>query len=669
MAISRTSSVIIVSVIIVVSIGSILILTLADVEEITGVDKTEENDEGYNEGYREEERPDDTETIKGGGNTDNTKKLEEIVYCSVRYYNGASMIHETTVGSGSKITTIDFTGNINPLKKFLGWSTDPSGTERIYPSGHSLTVYNNISLYAVISDNIETFYIVTLPEEEEQLSMGYKITADSVLIPEGGKCTLTYTLLIGYADDDLRITVNGSSVGRDGANKVHISNVKENLLVEVSGIRNTRSYSISVPEEQIGYSLTVTSDNVNHGGWYEITYSLKPHFTEVPGNFKVSIKGGKTLSFYQGRATVSDVTSNHTIVVEGVEPTNYKITAGKNTKLMINGVQAQTARFDDVITPVSNSGYEIPLNYGTCVPNTVTINGGGYSVSGDSVFPSVVKIEMGDNISITGQSKKSFFACTNDVLTISYPGGLPSSYKPTVLNLPGVSSKGTGFCFDNDTKLPGIYTITYQGHTAAHEVFHETEGQMIPVPGRNPERTAYSFDRWILTETIVSRNLNILPTWIPLVFTVSFGNNLIVTLNTGSVFLFEGSSSTPNSMQIRADQKFKIETPFELRLPEFYGPDKNAICDKDGWYSAIGDCKFPGITYVVYHGLTSKNSEDYFLVTIGHPYVLATTPTWNNTGYEFTGWELKGVKITTEHINIGDLKYVLIATWKPIIAY
>ena len=613
MAISRTSSVIIVSVIIVVSIGSILILTLADVEEITGVDKTEENDEGYNEGYREEERPDDTETIKGGGNTDNTKKLEEIVYCSVRYYNGASMIHETTVGSGSKTTTIDFTGNINPLKKFLGWSTDPSGTERIYPSGHSLTVYNDISLYAVISDNIETFYIVTLPEEEEQLSMGYKITADSVLIPEGGKCTLTYTLLIGYADDDLRITVNGSSVGRDGANKVHISNVKENLLVEVSGIRNTRSYSISVPEEQIGYSLTVTSDNVNHGGWYEITYSLKPHFTEVPGNFKVSIKGGKTLSFYQGRATVSDVTSNHTIVVEGVEPTNYKITAGKNTKLMINGVQAQTARFDDVITPVSNSGYEIPLNYGTCVPNTVTINGGGYSVSGDSVFPSVVKIEMGDNISITGQSKKSFFACTNDVLTISYPGGLPSSYKPTILNLPGVSSKGTGFCFDNDTKLPGIYTITYQGQTTIYEVFHETEGQRIPVPGKNPERPGCDFSKWNTDETIVKNNINIPALWSLHSFEVKFGSNISYSID--GVPHIE-----PNSFILTVENEIKIKGALGYVLPDGYIPI--SVIEKNGGYYATTATEFRTIYLVEYRDLDSGKNYRYYLAENGFHFII-----------------------------------------------
>jgi|GEM_PF-1239456 len=664
MAINRISSMIIVSVIIVVIIGSILILTVAGGEEIRGADRTEEDDEEF-DGYGEEEIPDNTETVKDGGAPDNTKKMEEIVYYSVRYYNGVSMIHETTVSSGSKTTTIDFTENINPLKKFLGWSTDPSGTERVYPSGHSIAVYNNISLYAVISDNIETFYIVTLPEEEEQLSMGYKITADSVLIPEGGKCTLTYTLLMGYADDNLKITVNGTSVERDGGNKIYISNVKENLLVDVSGIRNTRSYSVSVPEEQIGYSLTVTSDNVNHGGWYEITYSLNPHYTEVPGNFKISIKGGKTLSFYQGRATVSDVTSNHTIIVEGVEPTNYKITAGKNTNLTINGVQAQTARFDDVIIPVPNSGYEIPLNYGTCAPNTVTTKGAGYSVTGDSIFPSVVKIEMGDNISITGQSKRSFFACTNDVLTISYPGGLPSSYKPSILNLSGVSSKGTGFCFDNDTKLPGVYAITYQGYTTVHEVIHETEGQSIPVPGKNPERLGCDFLKWNTNETTVKNNLNISALWSLHSFEVKFGNNISYSID-GVLYL------EPNSFILNVENEIKIKGIAGYVLPNGYIPI--SVIERNGGYYATAATEFKTVYFIEYRDLDSGKNYVYYQVENGIHYIINPVMQQNplfeldfniegHSKDKFLGWTNGSETYTSGSIKITS-NLILFPKWK-----
>jgi len=654
MSISKISSVIIISVIIVVSAGSVLILAAADAEETGEAEKTEE------------ERPDEITITEDERDTDSTEKTDTITSYSVRYYNNGTMVREVTVKSGSKITTIDFTESLNPPKKFLGWSTNPSNTENIYPSGYSLTVNSDISLYAVISEDIRTFYIVTLPPEEDQLSTGYRITAEPTLVPEGGKCTLTYTLLIGYSDDNLVITVNGSPVERDGSNKIHISNIKENLFVAVNGIRNTRSYDVSVPEEQIGYSLIVSSSNINHGGSYEITYSLNPHYTETQGKFKISINGGKALSLYQGHVTVSNVTNNQTITVEGVEPTNYKITAGKNTKLTVNGVQAQTARFNDIVIPVSDNGYDIPSNYGACVPETVVANGGGYSVKGDSVFPSIAKIEMGDNILVAGQSKKSFFVCTEDVIVISYPGGLPSSYRDTILDMPGVSSKGNGFCFSNNTKLPGVYTITYQGHTTVHEVLHETEGLAIPVPGKTPERVGYIFNKWILNETIVSRDLNIIPDWTPLTITASFGINLVLTLDNGSTYLFDDSSMTSNNIQIKANEKFKIETIFELELPDYYGPDKNAIYEKDGWYRAVGDCKFPGVTYVVYHGLTNKDSEDYFSVTIGEPYSVKSKPSWNNPGYEFIGWELKGVKITSGQIEIINSKYLLVATWRPI---
>ena len=651
MSISKISSVIIISVIIVVSAGSVLIFTAADAEETW---------------EREEGRHDETEMTEDEKNTNGTEKTEDIAYCTVRYYYNNTILDEFTVKSGSKTTTIDFTENLDPPKKFLGWSTDPSNTERVYPSGYSLTVNGDISLYATITEDIRTFYVVTLPGEEEQSSMGYRITAEPTVVPEGGKCTLTYTLLIGYTDDDLSITVNGSRIELDGTNKAHIPNVRENLSVAVNGIRNTRSYDISTPEEQIGYSLLVSSDNVNHGGSYEITYSLHPHYSETQGKFKISVNGGKALSLYQGHITVSNITNNQTITIEGVEPTNYKITAGKNTKLTVNGVQAQTARFSDIVIPVSDKDYEIPSNYGTCVPKTVTTNGGGYSVTGDSVFPSIVKIDLGENISVTGQSKKSFFACTEDTLIISYPGGLPSSYGPTILDMPGVSSKGNGFCFNNDTKLPGVYAITYQGYTKVHEVFHETEGLKIPIPGKNPERTAYIFNKWDLDGTIVNRNLNITPIWVPLTFTVSFGVNLIITLNDGSIYFFDDTSMAVNNVQIKSNERFKIETIFELELPNYYGPDKNAIYENDGWYRAIGDCKFPGVTYVVYHGLTNNNSENYFSVTIGEPHAIKSKPTWNNPGYEFIGWELKGVGIINGEIEITNSKYLLVAIWKSI---
>ena len=666
MAVSKISSVIIFSVIVVVSIGSILILATANAEEIKGVETPEEEKPGEVEISDDEKEPDIVDISDDKKGPDDTKRSEEIVSRTVRYYNNGTLIREVTVNSGSKTTLIDFTEELGPDKKFLGWSTSPSSTEYVYPSGHSLTVNNNISLYAVISEDIRTFYIVTLPNEEEQLSMGYRITAEPTVIPEGGKCTLTYTLLIGYADDDLAISVNGYSMERDASNKINISNVRENLSVTVSGIRNTRAYSVSIPEEQVGYSLYVSSNNINHNGSYEITYSLDSHYTETQGKFKISINGGGMLNLYQGHVTISNVTNNQTIVVEGVEPTNYKITAGKNTKLTVNGVQAQTARFSDIVIPVSDSGYEIPLNYGTCVPGTVITNGGGYSVTGNSVFPSIVKIELGENISVTGQSKRSFFACTEDALIISYPGGLPSSYKPTILKMPGVSSKGNGFCFDNNTKLPGVYTITYQGYAKVHEVFHETEGLNVPIPGKNPERIAYSFSQWNLNETIVSKNLNIIPSWTPQIFTVTFGLNLLVTFDRGAVYLFSASSPTPNDMRVGADERFKIETFFELELPDHYGPDKNAIRGNDGWYNVVGDCKFPGVTYVIYHGLTSKDSEDIFLAIIGDPHTVKTKPTWNNPGYEFVGWELGGILLSKEYIEISSSKYILVPRWKPI---
>ena len=91
-------------------------------------------------------------------------------------------------------------------------------------------------------------------------------------------------------------------------------------------------YSVDIPTEQIGYTLSVDKNEVEWKGSAKLTFKLADGYSKVD-DFAVKVNG-KVVEFTNDEYTISDIKENITVTVEGVEditaPT-AEITLGTNT--------------------------------------------------------------------------------------------------------------------------------------------------------------------------------------------------------------------------------------------------------------------------------------------------------------------------------------------------
>ncbi|MDY0224935.1 MAG: hypothetical protein RBR05_06050, partial [Candidatus Methanomethylophilaceae archaeon] len=327
---------------------------------------------------------------------------------------------------------------------------------------NSIYVVSGISPINIILVEGDPIYNIILPEDQ----LGYSLTSDVSTLSEGGRCVVTYSLKSGYMDDDLIILLNGFVVEHDGMNRIYISDVKEDQIFSVSGVLDKRTYTITVPDDQIGYMLTASETLVHYGQSYEITYVLNPGY-EQGSSFKISANGGVGLIFASGTVTVENVHANQILMVTGVDPVDYMITGGNNVVIKVNGVSASTATVEDVITIESASGYSLPSTFRSNISGLITACEGGYKITGNVAFPSISKLTVGNNVLVNGTGENSvIYVCSTDPLSISAKAGysLPDNYSTTISSLSGVTHTSTTYMFADDVSLPSIYKVQYMGY-------------------------------------------------------------------------------------------------------------------------------------------------------------------------------------------------------------
>lgn len=318
---------------------------------------------------------------------------------------------------------------------------------------------------------------VNLPEDP----IGYKITSETETVKEGERCTLYYKLMAGYIDVDLVITVNGISVGMDSASRIFIDDVREDLDIMVFGVYDMRVYQILVPKEQAGYSLKASADKLHHGQSYDLDFNIKDGYEKLP-NFKVLLNG-VVIDLTPGvKHTVKNVVGVQMLSVEGLQMKKYNVTAGLNTTLKVGGFVVTTATVEDVIEVVPKESYEIPSTYNNHIPLSVKLIRGGYKVTGDSVFPSVFMITVGENLSIGSLSPGANFVCEKDYISIGAKSGykLPSDYISNIMSK-GVTKFREQYAFSDDFVLPSIYKVEYISGKCVQNTLFLTVNDEVPI--------------------------------------------------------------------------------------------------------------------------------------------------------------------------------------------
>ena len=245
---------------------------------------------------------------------------------------------------------------------------------------------------------------------------------------------------------------------------------------------------------------------MHHGESYSLAYRLLPGYTESDV-FGIHINGGDPRIPSEGEMLILDVRDNHIITVTGIEPISYNISSGKNISVMVNGTVDHKATVEDLVTVLPAEGYKMPDTFDSGIAGAFEGEGGTYRITGDIVFPSVLKITAGENVRIDGSSA-AVFVCPYDRLTVSAAPGysLPDDYSDRLDDLDGVSGYAKEFSFTEDTALLSVYKVTFNGYNKGHETFFVGDGTLLPIPLDDPQRNVYCFERWYANLSIYVHN-------------------------------------------------------------------------------------------------------------------------------------------------------------------
>jgi len=576
----------------------------------------------------------------------------------VTYYKNGNKISERTVSAGTLETISEFASAKDASDRFVGWNTQADLSGETLKPGTRLTVNRDISLHAmVVSSGV---YAIILPAEQE----GYTITAEPSTVVSGGESVLTYRLMPSHMEEDLVISVNDNPMKLDAMGKIYLEKINSDQIVTVTGVYDKTEHSITLPKEQTGYVLTASAEKVHDKQTYALEFRLLKGYKET-SDFGIHINGGDAKIPTDGVILIEDVRDNHLITVTGVEPILYSVSSGKNVTVLVNGTAASKATVEDDLTVVPADGYTIPATFDSQIRGEHTVSGGIYRITDNISFPSVLKITVGDNVKIGNSTSKTVFVCPGDLVKIGPASGYsaPDNYANKVGGLSGVRSASGGFYFSEDAILPSIYRVDFYGYTGVFETFWVIGGTAVPFVESAPKRVAYNFGGWDVESTsIVNSNLSIHSIWNPITYNVYFGPNLVVSVGKMTYTFIQGSSTPPRTIQIRSDESVVIRTCFDLSLPDDYCPQAGIANYMGGHYEIIGDCSFPGVTYVGY--LMSDGSDGpSYSVTIGSYYTPLSEPVDKKEGCYFLGWLYEG-KLIIGQIKIENEVYLLSASWR-----
>lgn len=494
---------------------------------------------------------------------------------------------------------------------------------------------------------------VNLPEDP----IGYKITSETETVKEGERCTLYYKLMAGYIDVDLVITVNGISVGMDSASRIFIDDVREDLDIMVFGVYDMRVYQILVPKEQAGYSLKASADKLHHGQSYDLDFNIKDGYEKLP-NFKVLLNG-VVIDLTPGvKHTVKNVVGVQMLSVEGLQMKKYNVTAGSNTTLRVGGFVVTTATVDDVIEVVPNGDYEIPSTYNSHMPLSVKLTRGGYKVTGDSVFPSIVMVTVGDNVTVGNVGNGITFLCQKDNVKIRAKTGysFPSNYADRLSNS-GASCNNDSYTFSKDIDVPSIYRVTFMDKFKVFKTIYTIGKDPVPKLDSDPINRGFIFEKWDIQSNIIMRDVVIQSNWTALSFNVVLGINTSIQFKDGSVIsINENSSESERKLVLSADKQFRISRLGASNVIDVADRYYDNIGDVDTWHYARGDIVFDNCCIITYLGVDYNNvKQDCFVQ--GHTFTLPKE-IWSTEGSTFAAWK-DGNRYVVSVDGLDKLSYIL----------
>ena len=510
------------------------------------------------------------------------------------------------------------------------------------PSDDGIYVVTGDSSVSIIMEVGTPRYKIVLPSDQ----IGYTISTDKDEVEESQRAILTYRLLAGYTDLDLMVTVNGKSFNPDSSSRIYLSDVGSDQIVKVTGVYDKRKYDIKVPSDQTGYTLTSSVSTLHHGQSYILTLILESDYVKGP-DFSMTVNGD-VVDISSGTATMDKVSANQIVAIKGVEMRSFKVIPGEHILLLVDGYKVSSVTSKDIMTIGFDSGYSMPSSFDSHLPDSVSVVEGGYSVTADTVFPSIYRLTAGDNVRINGDQTKVVF-CPGDSFTVDAINDhkLPSGYA----GLTGATVSEGKYRYNSDADLPAVYSMKYYREADLWKELFVTEGEVTMINDM-PSRTGYEFTGWNKKIVSINNDVSIKAVWNPCVYSVKFGKNITYTID-GEKYTSPGEYNLTNENKI-------VVTHTNASLKDYYPVNSTKVGNE---YHIFGNTVFQSIFEVRYsldatHIVSEYYAEGY-VILLKNPNAIFNT---NDDTKSFKAWLNNGNKMNNK-ITVNE-DYYLVPLWE-----
>ena len=343
---------------------------------------------------------------------------------------GYTVTGNTTVYEGD-----DYTFTITIAEGYTGAAMVVKANDEPLPGTNGKYTVSDVSADLVISvagvaKRME--YAVTLPTGE-----GYTATGGATVY-EGDNYTFTIAIAEGYTSEAMVVKVNDEPL--TGANgKYTVSSVSGNLAITVEGVAKKAVCAVTLPTGA-GYTITGAS-TVYKGENYTFTIAIHTGYT---GEAMVVKADDEILTGANGKYTVSDVSGDLVITVEGVQSTGVTPTtiySGKNKPHSVGYIS--TIVVDQVQAEADQTVWVGDHAYVTLIPETAdnAVARIKFATVGNTLSMSDADIPL-----IRGAGEKTFTAKASIFGTWTFTIHLSSKgYPPTLADGVSATAEDTAY--------------------------------------------------------------------------------------------------------------------------------------------------------------------------------------------------------------------------------
>ena len=230
-------------------------------------------------------------------------------------------IYSAVTGKTAEQVTAEFEGKVKVVKV---------NGEQVILSDGQYTIKNIKEDKVITVEEVKlNTYRVILPDEADQIGYTLAFKAGGTgTVDYGSSCGFTFELDEAYDRSSYTVRVNGTPVGIAN-NEYTIQNIRADQVITVENVK-MNEYTISIPNYQTGYTLkayTGSSSPVYHGGNFTLQFILLEGYDQSLSTFKLKLDGAEiqTALSPDGLYTISNVTNDHVLTVEGIKINTYSI--------------------------------------------------------------------------------------------------------------------------------------------------------------------------------------------------------------------------------------------------------------------------------------------------------------------------------------------------------